>query len=49
MDTPTSKAYEAAKDKEKACEIIMRSIELALRALVKDPTDPKKILDTLSS
>src|SRR6266478_1977792 len=44
---PDSKAFEAAKDKEKAFGIIMRSIEPALRAPVKDLTDPKKILDTL--
>src|SRR5260370_9842033 len=47
VDIPTSKAYEAAKDREKAFGIIMRSIEPALRAAVKDLTDPKKILDTL--
>ena len=47
LDIPTSKAYEAAKDREKAFGIIMRSIEPALRAPVKDLTDPKKILDTL--
>src|SRR6266478_6204000 len=44
---PESKAFEASKDKEKAFGIIMRSIEPALRAPVKDLTDPKKILDTL--
>ncbi len=47
LDIPTSKAYEAAKDREKAFGIIMRSIEPALRALVKDFTDPKNILGTL--
>src|SRR5258708_13537908 len=47
LDIPTSKAYEAAKDREKAFGIIMRSIKPPLRALVKDLTDPKKILDTL--
>src|SRR5260370_15652029 len=47
LDIPTSKAYEAAKDREKAFGIIMRSIEPALRATVKDLTDPKKLLDTL--
>jgi len=44
VDVPNL-VYEATKDREKALGIIMRSIELALRALVKDFMDPKKILD----
>ena len=47
VEVPNSKAFEVAKDKEKAFGIIMRSIEPALRAPARDFMDPKKILDTL--